>query len=193
MALFSKSRRAVLGILYGHPDQAFYLREIADMAGQGMGQIQRELKRLADSGIIRRFEQGRHVYFQADKNCPVYEDLHRLVTKTMGATEVLREALQTLSERIAIAFIYGSVARGEERRESDLDLLVIGNVNFGDVVGALSEAQSRLRREVNATVYPADEIIKKLAEKHHFLTSVLKHEKIFVIGNEHELRTILEQ
>ena len=193
VALFPKSRRVVLGILYGHPDRTFYLREIVNLAGLGMGQIQRELKRLADSRIIRRFEQGRHVYFQADENCPIYEELRSLVTKTVGATEVLREALRDLSDRISVAFVYGSVARGEQRHDSDLDLLVIGDVSFADVVEAISEAQSRLRREVNAVVYPRDELSSKLADGHHFLTSVIKSEKIFIIGDEHELRTLLEQ
>jgi predicted nucleotidyltransferase len=193
VALFSKSRRVVLSILYGHPDRTFYLREIADMAGLGMGQIQRELKRLAKSGIIRRFEQGRHVYFQADENCPIYGELRSLVTKTVGATEVLREALQDLTERIAVAFVYGSVARGEERHNSDLDLLVIGDVSFGDVIEALSEAQSRLQREINAVVYPGNELSRKLADHHHFLTSVMESEKIFIIGDEHELRKLLKQ
>ena len=193
VALFPKSRRVVLGILYGHPDRTFYLREIVEMAGLGMGQIQRELKRLADSGIIRRFEQGRHVYFQADENCPVYEELRSLVTKTVGATEVLREALQDLTERIEVAFVYGSVARGEERHNSDLDLLVIGDASFGDVVEALTEAQPRLHREVNAVVYPRDELSRKLANRHHFLTSVIESEKIFIIGDEDELRKLLKQ
>jgi len=103
------------------------------------------------------------------------------------------KALQELSERIAVAFVYGSVARGEERRDSDLDLLVIGDVSFGDVVEAISDAQSRLRREINASVYPRDELSSKLADGHHFLTSVINSEKIFVIGNEHELQTLLEQ
>jgi predicted nucleotidyltransferase len=192
-ALFPKSRRAVLAILYGHPDRAYYLREIAGWAGFGMGQIQRELQRFADSGIIQRFEQGRHVYFQANKNCPIYEELRSFVTKTMGATEMIRESLQSLLDNIVIAFIYGSVARGKEANESDLDLLVVGDVSFGDVVEALSETQNRLRREINPTVYPADELLRKLAEQHHFLTSVINGKKIYVVGNDHELGTLLDQ
>ena len=193
-ALFSKSRRAVLSILYGQPDRAFYLREIVDKAGVGMGQIQRELKRLTDSGILRRFEKGRHIFFQADETCPIYAELRSLVTKSFGVIDVLRKALADLSPKIALAFVYGSVARGEERRGSDVDVFVIGDSSFREVAGAVTEAQASLGREINVTVYPEEELVEKVSKGHHFLSSVLNREKkLFIIGNEHELDALLDQ
>lgn len=193
-ALFPKSRRAVLSILYGYPERAFYLREIAEKAGTGMGQIQRELKRLTDSGILRRFEEGRHIFFQADETCPIYAELRSLVTKSFGVIDVLRKALADLSAKIALAFVYGSVARGEERRGSDIDLFVIGGSSFREVAGAVTEAQASLGREINVTVYPEKELVEKVSEGHHFLSSVLNQEKkLFILGNEHELDALLDQ
>ena len=124
VALLPQTRRALLGLLYGLPDRAFYLREIAAQVGSGMGQVQRELARLAEAGILRRFERGRHVFYQADRRCPAFEELRGLIVKTVAGADHLRHALTELEDRIAVAFVFGSVARGEDRAESDLDLLV---------------------------------------------------------------------
>lgn len=190
-ALFSRSRIAVLGLLFSQPDRSFYLRQIVDLTGLGTGQVQRELKRLSNAGVLRRFEQGRHVYFQANDGCPVYDELRSFVTKTVGAVDVLRASLRSVSDRIPVAFIYGSVARGHERQESDLDLLVIGGVEFREVIEALSEAQEQIQRQIHVTVYPLLEFRTKVAAGHHFLSSVLVAEKLFVIGDENELRELL--
>jgi len=191
VALFPRARRAVLGLLYGLPDRAFYLREIAARVGTGMGQVQRELSRLAESGILRRFEQGRHVYYQADPRCPVFAELQGLVAKTLAGLGQLRQALSDLEERIAVAFVFGSVARGDDRAESDLDLLVVGDVSLQEVVAAVGPLQDLLGRQVNPIVYPPEELRSKIEGGHHFLTAVLAAEKIFVLGTEDELGALL--
>jgi hypothetical protein len=192
-ALFPKARSAILGLLFSHPDRAFYLREIIALTGLGVGHVQRELRRLSRGGILRRSRQGRHVYFQADERCPVYEELRALVARTVGAVGLLGHALAPLADRIAIAFIYGSVARGEEQSESDLDLMVIGDVAFAEVVSAIRDVESRAGRAINPTVYPPQELRVKLAAGHHFLTSVVRGEKLFVVGNDDDLRSLLEK
>ncbi len=191
VALFPRARRAVLGLLYGLPDRAFYLREIAARVGAGMGQVQRELGRLTQSGILRRFEQGRHVFYQADPRCPVFDELHGLMVKTVAGSDHLRHALTELEDRIAVAFVFGSVARGDDRAESDLDLLVVGDVSLQEVVTAIDSLQGPLGRQVNPIVYPTAELRSKIEDGHHFLTTVLADEKIFVIGTEDELGELL--
>ncbi len=192
-SIFPKARRVILGLLYGQHDRAFYLREIVALTGLGVGHVQREVKRLSEAGIIVRTERGRHVYFQADRRCPIYTELRGIVTKTVGAVAVLREALAPIAGRIAAAFIYGSVARGEEHQASDLDLLIVGDVTFSDVVSAIKTAEPKLHRSINATVFPVGEFSAKLAARHHFLTSVMKGDKTFVLSNIDELGHILEQ
>ena len=189
-ALFPKVRQAVLGLLFGHPDRAYYLREIVELTTLGVGHVQRELHRLTQGCILRRSKQGRHVYFQANDECPVYEELRRLVTKTTGAAGLLRAALDPLRERIVAAFIYGSVARTEEGPESDVDVMIVGGVSFAEAVEAVRAVESRIGRAINPTVYPPVEWKAKIAEGHHFLTSVQKREKLFVVGNEDELRRL---
>jgi len=192
-ALFSKNRRAILALLYGHADQQFYLRQVVRASGGGLGAVQRELGRLAKAGIIRRTVRDKQVYFQANPDCPVFPELKGLVMKTVGVADVLRAGLAPLAERIAVAFVHGSVARGQEGRGSDVDLMVIGDAGFADVVGSLADAQEKLRREVNPSVYPPDEYRAQLGAGNPFLTRVLEHSKIFLIGNEHELAGLAAQ
>lgn len=186
-ALFGQTRRAILAMLYGHPDEAYYLRQLARSGGLGLGAVQREVKRLAEAGILRRTVRGHQVYYQADPECPVFAELKGLVVKTAGAADVLRDALAPLASQIKVAFIFGSVARFKQKSGSDVDLLVIGVVSFGDVVSALGAAQGILGREINPAVYSPAEFRSKLKARHHFLSSVLRNEKLFVIGDEHEL------
>jgi predicted nucleotidyltransferase len=127
------------------------------------------------------------VYFQANPESPIYAELRGLVVKTAGVADALRTALAPLAERIQVAFIYGSVARGKERRASDVDVMVIGEVSFAETSEALGEAQKSIGREVNPSVYAPADFRAKLVAKHHFLRSVLKGDKIFLIGDDREL------
>jgi predicted nucleotidyltransferase len=188
--LFGKARRAVLSLLYGHPDESFYLRQIARRTGMGLGPVQRELKQLADVGIIRRTVQGRQVYFQANPDSPIFKELKSLIAKTAGIAETLQSVLAPISDRINIALVYGSVARGEENHRSDIDLLVVGSASFTEVVKLLRSAQETLGREINPTVYPVAEFRSRIAGEHYFIQDVLGGEKIFVIGDENELKRL---
>lgn len=191
--LFSKNRRAVLSLLYGHPDQTFYLRQIVRASGGGHGAIQRELKTLSDVGVLRRTVRDKQVYFQADPDCPVFEELKSLVVKTAGVADVLKDALAALGERVQAAFIFGSVARGQQKEQSDVDLLVVGTTTFRDLVAALADAQSLLRREINPTLYTPEEFRTKLTTRNHFLRTVLASDKLFLIGDERELERLAKE
>jgi len=184
--LFGQTRRAVLSLLYGHADEEFYLRQIIRAAGIGQGTVQRELERLVGAGLVRRRQHGRQVYFQANPDNPVYQELRGMLLKTAGVADVLRGALTPLAARIRVAFIYGSVARGEERRASDVDLMVVGDVSFSEVVGVLGPAQERLGREVNPTVFTVPEFRTRLKAGQHFVRSVMRQEKVFLCGDEHD-------
>jgi len=191
--LFSKTRRAVLSLLYSHVDDTYYLRQIVRAAGVGLGTVQRELKQLSDAGIIRRIVRGRQVYYQANPQCPVFAELKNLVVKTVGVGAAIQAALTPLGDRIDVAFIYGSIARSEEHRDSDVDVLVVGKVTFGEIVSSLSEVQKTIGREINPTVYPPAEFQSKLAAGHHFLNSVLRGPIFFLIGDKHELARLAKK
>jgi predicted nucleotidyltransferase len=185
--LFGTYRKGVLALLLLHPEQSLHVRQLARVLDKPAGTLLRELNALADAGVLVRKPFGNQVHFQANPACPVFEELRGILKKTVGVADVLREALAPLASGIACAFVYGSVASGEERAGSDLDLMIVGEARFADVVGALAAAQATLRREVNPNLYSALEFRKKLAAGEPFLRRVLAGRKIFIVGGEDEL------
>jgi predicted nucleotidyltransferase len=186
-ALFGKTRRALLALFYGHPERSFYLREIARAVGAGQGAVQRELAQLTAAGLLVRLRRGNQVFYHANPQTPIFSELKSLIVKTAGVADVLREALAELADDISVAFVHGSTARGQANASSDVDLVIVGDLDFGDVVTALRPAQDRLQREVNPTVYTPAEFRKKLRTGHHFLTAILRAQRIFLVGGEREL------
>lgn len=184
--LFGAYRRDALALLLLHPEESFHVREMARITGKAPGTMLRELNTLADAGVLTRTRVGNQVRFQANPECPIYEDLRNILKRTAGVADVLRDFLEPLADRINAAFVYGSVARGDERPGSDIDLMLVGEVSFADVVGALSPAHEVLRREIHPTVYPPAEFRVKLRVE-PFLARVLADKKIFVIGNDDDL------
>jgi len=192
-ALFGRTRRTILALLFTNPDKTFYLRQLVRVTGLGLGAVQRELPKLCEAEIILRTVVGRQVFFQANPRCPVFSELKSMMIKTLGLADVLKAALTSLADRISSAFIYGSIARGEEKPESDVDLLVVGKIAFSEVVSALRPAQEALAREVNPTVYPPKEFATKVSSANHFLKNVLSGPRIFLIGDDRELARLAKK
>ncbi len=189
--LFGKGRGAILALLYGHPDQSFYYRQITrQLKGVSVGTLQRELETLSRLELIDRSTVGKQVFYRANRNHPVFLELRALVAKTVGAIQALRSALASLADRISLAFVYGSIARQEEKAESDIDLLVVGEVALEDVLTRLADVEASLGRAINPTVYSVAEFKSKLASGNHFVTSVVRGEKAFLIGDEDELKKL---
>jgi len=189
-SLFGQTRTAILSLLYGHADESFYVRQLVRETGAGNGAVQREVKQLSDAGLIVRKTLGNLVLYQANRKSPVFSELRRLLLKTAGVRDVLRQALAPLKNRIQAAFVYGSIAAQKERADSDVDLMIVGDATFEEVVPRLSGAGKRLRREINPTIYPVREFRSKLGSGNRFLTSVLQSRKLFVIANENDLREL---
>src|SRR5690606_17224529 len=162
--LFGAYRRRVLALLLMHPEQSFHVREVARITGKPAGTIHRELNALAEAGLLTRSPMGNQVHYQANPACPIYEELRGILRKTFGIADVLREALDPVEGRVELAFVYGSVARGEEKPGSDVDVMIIGPLKFADAVAALSAVEGELRREVNPHVYSVREFRKKVED-----------------------------
>ena len=190
--LFGKTRQAVLALLYGRADSSFYTKQVLDAVKIGRGTVQRELKNLTDTGIITREVQGRQVYYRANAQCPIFGELKSIVRKTFGVADVIRQSLATVTNKIRVAFIFGSIASGNEDKASDIDVMVVGAISFGDVVDLISSAEEKLGREINSVVYPVAEFKQKVRDDHHFVKTVFESEKIFLIGDENELARLVK-
>ena len=189
-ALFPQIRKRVLAALLMQPERAWFASDLARHLRVPKTSLQRELENLHSAGIIRRRAEGKHVYYQADRENPIFPELQGLMAKTAGLVDVIREALRPLARRIDFAFIYGSVARAEEGATSDVDLLVVGKVGLSDLVLPLRKAENTLSREVNPTVYARDEF-KRKASGESFVSALLNRERLFVVGTENDLEAAL--
>ncbi len=190
-ALFGAARQAVLRVFFAGTKRRYYQRQVIETARLGSGAVQRELDRLTRAGILTRTVEGRQVYYEANEKCPFHGELRGLARKTFGAAQLIADGLAGLSERIALAFVFGSVAAGNENAASDVDVLIVGTgVSLAEIVNALADVQRELGREVNPAVYRAGEFSRKLAEGHQFLSRVVEGPKLFLIGDEDELRKL---
>jgi predicted nucleotidyltransferase len=190
--LFGRTRGAIMALLFGHADQSFYTRQIAREVDASVGAVQRELENLSKVGLIVRNSVGSQVFYQANRAAPIFREMQGLVNKTVGIFSVLRSALHPLAKHVLVAFVYGSVAREEDRAQSDVDLLVVGKATLEEVLSRLSTVEKSIRRPINPTVYSVAEFKSKLASANHFLTAVLKGQKVFLLGDEDELRKLGE-
>ena len=188
--LFGQTRGAILALLYGHPDQSFYTRQIAREVDISVGAVQRELENLSKVGLVVRNSVGSQIFYRANRDAPIFREMQALVNKTVGIFSALRSALHPLAKRIVAAFVYGSVAREEETAQSDVDLMVVGKATLDDVLSSLAAAEKSTGRPINPTAYSVAEFRSKLASESHFLTAVLKGQKVFLLGNEDELRKV---
>lgn len=193
--MFGRARRAILALLFGRAGEAFYLRQIAELTGLAVGSIQRELANLVRAGLVLRTAKGHQVYFQADERSPIYPELVGLVTKTTGVAGVIRAALAPFAREkmITVAFIYGSLAAGEQQPSSDVDLMIIGDIELKSLVPVVRRVEEQVGREVNPTIYRPGDFRQRLAAGEHFLSRIIARPRIMLIGGEDELAGLAGQ
>ena len=184
--LLGESRAAILAVLLRRPDQAIHVRELARITGVSPGTLHRELKALEALGILTRIQTGRQVSYGANRGCPIYDELASLLRKTDGLVDVLRDALAPLKARLDRAFVYGSMASGDIHPHSDIDVMLVGEVDFADAVIALAPAQAALRREVNPTVLRPREFERKRRQPEAFVARIWAEPKLWLIGGPDE-------
>lgn len=188
-ALFSTTQQRVLGLLFGQPDRSFYATELIGLAGVGSGGVQRELARLAQSGLVTVRSVGNQKHYQANPDAPVYGELCGIVRKTFGLADPLRVALAPLAGQIKCAFVFGSVAKRQDTASSDIDLMVISDsLSYADMFGALELASAQLGRTINPTIYSTQELAKRIQQGDAFITRVLAQPKLWLIGGEDDIR-----
>jgi predicted nucleotidyltransferase len=187
-ALFAKVQQRVLGVLFGNPHRSFYANEVIGLARSGTGAVQRELARLEASGLVTVTRVGKQKHYQANAGSPVFEELRALVLKTSGLADVLRAALAPLSQSVRAAFVYGSVAKGQDTAASDIDLMVVSErLTYADLFTALEGASARLGRKVAPTIYSSKELAKRRKQDNAFVARVLSQPKLWLMGDERVL------
>ena len=186
----SKTRVEILKLFLFNTNNSFYQRQISNLTAQSIRGVQREVDKLNRIGLIERSSQGNRIYYKVNKKCPIVEDLKNIFFKSVGIAEVLKDNFK--EKGIKVAFIYGSYAKGEESLLSDIDLMVIGDISSKELSSILSKPKKELMREINYAVFSLNEFINKATQKDHFINSVLKDKKIYIVGNEDELKGLIK-
>ena len=187
-ALFSGTQQRVLGLLFGQPDRSFYANEVIALANAGSGAVQRELARLAQSGLVTTRPVGNQKHYQANPDSPIYAELCGIARKTVGMAEPLRAALLPLVPRIRAAFVFGSVAKRTDTGSSDIDLMVVSDgLSYADLFPTLEPLAAQLGRVVNPTILTSNELAKRVEQRESFITRVLAQPKVWLVGGQDEL------
>lgn len=187
-ALFPKTRQAILAATLLQPARWWYMRELARHLGVPPSSLQHELDSLVRAGILRRRHEGRHVYFAASTDSPIFRQLSGILLRTAGLVDVIRAALEPFAGRVRWAFIYGSIARGSEHAVSDVDLMIVGRVGLAELSTPVRRVEEKLGRAVNPMIYTPQEFARRARSNHHFVSAVLRARKLFVLGDSREFK-----
>lgn len=182
----SKIRRDLLTLFFTNPSKSYYTRQIERLLGHSVGSISRELKKFKKDDLLLTEKIGNLVYYKLNKKHPLFNELKNIIMKTSGIFQRIKETLSSLNN-IEIAFIYGSFAQEKQRATSDIDLMIIGNVDSSEIASCLSDLEIKFDREINFTLYTKSEF-KQKKNKIEFLKNILAEDKIFLIGTINDLQ-----
>ncbi len=183
----SKARVEVLRLFLSNPAERFYQKQISDLTGQPVMAVQREIRKLLSLELIEQSISGKRAYYRVNRNNTIFDELKAIFLKHTGIAEALKKDFAH-NNRIKTVFIYGSYAKGKETAASDVDLFIIGTITSREISSILSKPKQQLGREINYTVMPDTEFRNKIKANDHFLTSLMSEKKIFIIGNQDELK-----
>jgi len=186
----SKARSEFFRILFGIDSNEYYLREIERLSRLAIGTIKQEADKLEKIGLIRMRRDGNRTYYSANKEHPLYTTIQTMVLKTSGLSDIIRQSLSI--DGIEIAFIFGSIAAGSEKHNSDIDLFIIGDISLRSLSKLLKEPVQRIGREINPHIMTREEFVRRKNEKEHFVTTILESPKLMIKGNENELARLGE-
>lgn len=188
--LFSEYRKRILGLLLLNPEVTYHVRELARLTNTAAGTLHKELSKLTAGGILQSKKVGNQVHYSANTQCPIFNELASILRKTSGLVDVLASALTNVKNQISFAFVFGSVARGGQNINSDVDVMLVGSLSFGDAIQLLHSTQTTLQREINPVVYSIDEFKRRIENNDSFIKEVLNKPMLFIIGSENELRQL---
>jgi len=189
-ALFAKVQQRVLALIFGNPERSFYTSEIVRTVNSGVGAVERELRKLEKSGLVRTSRVGNQKHYRANEAAPIFEELRQLVEKTVGLDIPIRKSLEPYADTIRTAFVFGSAAKGIDTARSDIDLMVVGdNLNYSDLYTAAQNAETKLRRKVNPLFLSSQDWQRRTSDKRSVLGKISRSPKLFIVGSEKDLKS----
>ena len=184
--LFSSTRAELLSLFFNNPDEKFYLREIARHINKDAAGIKRELDTLVKIGLLGVEKRGVQKYYFADKTSPIFSEMKGLIFKTTGIQGSIKAVLSRL-KGVQAAFIYGSYAKGAEKEDSNINLMVIGQVNITELNDVVMGLEEKMKREIDYLAFDEQEYRKRKDAKDPFIREIVKGKKIFLLGKEDDI------
>lgn len=181
-----------LALLLLHQGQEFYQRQVAELIGAEVVQVQRALRRIESVGLVAKVRRGNRVYYMTDQSHPAFRDLKNLILRTVALGDVLRAAVEPLADQVDVAFLFGSFAAGTESPASDIDLFIVGDLSSREASRILGPVGRRLGRAVNSVIYSARELREKAIDRNRFIEGVIAGPKVWLIGNEDDLTKLVK-
>ena len=191
--LLTHTAQTLLSATFLRPQKRWYFRELASHLGVRPSTIQRELNAFAEAGLLSRNQDGNRVYYQPREDCPIFSELSGILIKTVGLVDVLRDALRPLRNRINFAVVHGSIASGDARPDSDVDIMVVGEVGPAQISKAFHGLEVKLGRSINPAIYTPLEFRKKIQEENDFVRTVLASKLLPVQGTLDDLERIAQE
>ena len=177
----SKTRVKILTLFLMNPDTELFIREISRRIDENINAVRRELSNLENIGLLISKNKGNMKYYTINKDFSIYPELKSIILKTEGVSKVIKDDLINLGN-MELAFIYGSFASGEDTKDSDLDIFLVGDIKEDPLIKELSKLEETLSREINYVLFSKEELDKRIKEKDPFISNVLSGPKIIILG-----------
>ncbi len=182
----------LLVLFLTQPNEEYYQRALSEKTGYPLAQVQYALGRIEEAGLVTKKKSGNRLYYKAQHTHPAFEDLKQAFLKTVALGDIIRESLKPLENRIQIAFVYGSMATGEDRVDSDIDLFILGEASLKDIAPTMADLSEKLKREVNPVSYTLETFMERLKSQNRFAQELLDTRKIWLIGTEDEFKRLAQ-
>jgi DNA-binding transcriptional ArsR family regulator len=182
----SQLRARIIGWLFIHSDERYYVRQLADILGEDSTNLSRELKRLEELGVVTCQRDGKQKYYQASRDLPIFDELRSIAVKTLGLGDILRNALVPYGNKIRLAFVHGSVAQGTHTAKSDIDLVIVANLDPVELHRTIAQVEDRLKRTVNYSLFSPEEFESEKDDADSFVSSVLSGPILIIVGEMNE-------
>ena len=192
MNVLTKNKAELLKIFFTNPEQSFYMQEIGRALGKKPGVFQRTLNNFVEEGVLQSERRANARYFWLNKNYSLYQELKSIVSKTVGVQGSIANIL-TKVKGVSFSFIYGSYAKAKEHKASDIDVMIIGDINEAILISKLDQLESQIKREINYNLYTLERFKADIKGKNAFLMEIIADKKIMLIGSADELRTFCKR
>lgn len=180
--MISKTRVKMFELFFVHPDEMYYVREITRATGEEINAVRRELDRMLDYGLLRSEQRGNRIYYSLNKRYVFFDELQKMVAKTIGLGKKIRQLRRKLGE-VEFVMFSGKFVKGAKPQRDEVDLLVIGDIVLPELEALVKDEQAKIGREINYAVFDSKEFDFRKTRRDPFIMDILMNSRVMIIGS----------